>query len=176
MATLKDYVIVSQVPDANCHFHEWKFMATLKVAYFREDISIAYYISMNENSWQHWRNGATSGGSGTPIIFPWMKIHGNIEGLRRWEGWYCPGLISMNENSWQHWREDKQVNNTGIPNNFHEWKFMATLKGPAAAHIPAVRQPFPWMKILGNIEGLLLYCCLSGLQFRSSVMSTLFHM
>ena len=114
-------------------------------------------VSMNENSWQHWRVNNVLHVTLPPLSFPWMKIHGNIEG---------------DENLCSLW------NRIGC---FHEWKFMATLKasGDAAApcqdHAVSMNENswqhwrktafyildhaaigFPWMKIHGNIEGLML--------------------
>ena len=62
------------------------------------------------------------------IQFPWMKIHGNIEGIFSIKLIFYYRIISMNENSWQHWRIEYCDDNGLEFRNFHEWKFMATLK------------------------------------------------
>ena len=59
---------------------------------------------MNENSWQHWRENAVIFKTKNLEEFPWMKIHGNIEGSEQ------SSCLS------------------GLHIRFHEWKFMATLK------------------------------------------------
>ena len=114
--------------DFSCSFHEWKFMALLKRR------SVTY-----REACQH--------------MFPWMKIHGSIEayagvssqphpgGFHEWKFMALlkhPGAadraiiadqVSMNENSWLYWSEEQTVNdgrNKSI--GFHEWKFMALLK------------------------------------------------
>ena len=86
------------------------------------------FISMNENSWQHWR-GCVETKVTFGDWFPWMKIHGNIEGCQSWFACWSACPISMNENSWQHWRT----------------YIFSHSRQPLA--------PFPWMKIHGNIEG-----------------------
>ena len=91
-------------------------------------IPVTPTISMNENSWQHWREQEMYSSLQDEIEFPWMKIHGNIEG-----GSLTSTLFSYSD--------------------FHEWKFMATLKDCGKALIRAWTERFPWMKIHGNIEG-----------------------
>ena len=93
--------------DFSCSFHEWKFMALLKRR------SVTY-----REACQH--------------MFPWMKIHGSIEayagvssqphpgGFHEWK--FMALLKLMQEDRWG-----------GILSCFHEWKFMALLKHPGAA-------------------------------------------
>ena len=152
MATLKDLFPFLPYPD-DLNFHEWKFMATLK------DLCVECFPAWCQ-------------------IFPWMKIHGNIEGRLSAMTMRRALWISMNENSWQHWRfpnlafigspeadfhewkfmatlkEMLPPSYPTIPErNFHEWKFMATLKAFPVQLSFAHSDPFPWMKIHGNIEG-----------------------
>ena len=141
------------VGNESSSFHEWKFMATLKVI------------------WPYPR--------GMPSYsFPWMKIHGNIEGsftatlssmpsicFHEWKFmatlkvdifpslYACLITVSMNENSWQHWRMTAVCIPVELNVGFHEWKFMATLKGVIGDSCRLGIEKFPWMKIHGNIEG-----------------------
>ncbi len=110
-------------------FHEWKFMATLKgeCSYLQD--KEPWRVSMNENSWQHWRFRTIFLPIRSSYSFPWMKIHGNIEG-RYFSLFICLSYYG-----------------------FHEWKFMATLKVSECDPFSSESTASPWMKIHGNIEG-----------------------
>ena len=91
---------------ANICFHEWKFMALLKLMqeFLRNHIqevsmnenSWLYWslcrrigevascpVSMNENSWLYWSIQVQLIEPSSLIKFPWMKIHGSIEARNR---------------------------------------------------------------------------------------------
>ena len=152
MAPLKRGCTYSRVWIDCFDFHEWKFMAPLKLTSARLD-----------------KSDSTK--------FPWMKIHGSIEAIiihaiitdpsKNFHEWkfmaplkpeslrvkcylstfyfhewkfmaplklHKGGLahrqtdISMNENSWLHWSLRVPGWTKVIVPNFHEWKFMAPLK------------------------------------------------
>ena len=133
------------------------------------------HISMNENSWQHWRPSKI-----VPLEH-WSKISMNENSWQHWRSsskslFSSPGIISMNENSWQHWRSltPSPVDYSSV--DFHEWKFMATLKEVEGMRPCYGISAFPWMKIHGNTEGrmiLLYYGCPQGYFHEWKFMATL---
>ncbi len=162
----------------NAGFHEWKFMALLKELSQQQVLKHTSQVSMNENSWLYWRALPVRGNPTAWGWFPWMKIHGSIE------GWVAPAhlscsisfpwmkihgsiegqaydscilmimSVSMNENSWLYWRLPTSFFWKSNKPGFHEWKFMALLKAYRICRYFYGYITFPWMKIHGSIEGI----------------------
>ena len=115
-------------------FHEWKFMALLKVESWNLFFfSIAGFPWMKihgsiEGRWPKLISVFTS-------AFPWMKIHGSIEGQGILGGFVWDKDVSMNENSWLYWRKYSTQTSALMSQSFHEWKFMALLKESLADEI-----------------------------------------
>ena len=60
-------------------FHEWKFMALLKLLWDPNKWHRCNKVSMNENSWLYWSPEISHRIDEELLKFPWMKIHGSIE-------------------------------------------------------------------------------------------------
>ena len=126
--SIEAYAGVSSQPHPG-GFHEWKFMALLKL--------------MQEDRW-----------GGILSCFHEWKFMALLKHPGAADRAIIADQVSMNENSWLYWSEEQTVNdgrNKSI--GFHEWKFMALLKRD---HIWCRSwwewRWFPWMKIHGSIE------------------------
>ena len=149
--SIEAYVVVFVLVALSLNFHEWKFMAPLKLdkpnrsnrillvfpwmkIHGSIEASIIFNISKHKIRW-----------------FPWMKIHGSIEAILL----HFPGSqldrISMNENSWLHWSQEYiqgQQKEIEISMNENSWLHWSSCVPVAAGKCSW----FPWMKIHGSIE------------------------
>ena len=132
------------------NFHEWKFMAPLKLLYW----SLLCPLYGHFHEWKFMaplKRNRFDGICNLQIEFPWMKIHGSIEAKIENAPDFNPDLISMNENSWLHWsmvsplRDTHWISISMNENSWLHWSF--TVWTVNLCHFR-----FPWMKIHGSIE------------------------
>ncbi len=129
MALLKPHHLHGSGRGVYC-FHEWKFMALLK----RVHSSLHEVIKP---------------------VFPWMKIHGSIEAGDVRKNCVQIVLVSMNENSWLYWSQTLDRNDLEyleVSMNENSWLYWS----PLYSNPIRIPPTFPWMKIHGSIEALLM--------------------